>query len=594
VTIGLYSPKVSLDGSPLTEAQYEILLDVRVIQDLHAPSMATLRLVDPFFDLLDSSTFKLGAKIEIAFPNSAGADTTVFKGTVAAVGSEQGAGDRHELVVSAYDGSQVLTRTVAPISYQEMTVGDIVGKIAKTHGLSPQVKDADAKLDYFLQVDTDYMTLNELAARCGTEWWVDDTKLHFAKRKVESTTKLEWGDNLRRLSARFTAGGHVEEVTVRGWDPATQKAVVGTVKRSAIAAGDTGQEMPIQTDRVSQAKDLKGAIVITELQVASAEEAKAIAQSRLADLSAGELRVKGEAYGTPAVAAGKTVEISKAGKQMSGKFVITRVEHVFGVDRPLVSRFEAGRMGPGGLADRLAAADQTDRQTRRMFAVGTVTNAKDPEKAGRVKVKLPMVSDKDESTWARVVTLGAGKSRGIEFMPDVGDEVVVAFLGNDPRFPVVLGSLWSKKYEPPLADPVKDDKISERMIVAASGAKLTFVEGAGDKDKAVTSLIHAVADTKLIMDKAGIVVEAKKDTKIVIKVGDSQVEMKGDGTINIKGKAITIKADMDVKIQGKNVSIKGDMGVKIDGGAKLDLGPAGAKLESSAITTIKGAMVKLN
>ena len=594
MSIGLYSPKVTLDGSPLKQDLYEILLDVRVMHDLHAPSMATLRLVDPFFDLLDSTTFKLGAKLEVAFPSSAGSDTTVFKGVVAAVGSEQGAGDRHELVVTAFDGSQVLTRTVAPISYQEMTVSDIVGKIAKTHGLSPQVKDADAKLDYFLQVDTDYMTLNELAARCGTEWWVDDTKLHFAKRKVETATKLEWGDNLRRLSARFTAGGHVEEVTVRGWDPATQKAVVGTVKRSAIASGDTGHDVPIQTDRVSQAKDLKGAITITELQVASAEEAKAIAQSRLADLTAGELRVRGEAYGTPAIAAGKTVEIAKAGKQMSGKFVITRVEHVFGVDRPLISRFEAGRMGPGGLADRLASADQTDRQTRRMFAVGTVTNAKDPEKSGRVKVKLPMVSDKDESAWARVVTLGAGKSRGIEFMPDVGDEVVVAFLGNDPRFPVVLGSLWSKKYEPPLPEPVKDDKISERMIVAASGAKLSFTEGGGDKSKAVVSLIHAVADTKLIMDKAGILIEAKKDTKIVIKVGDSQVEMKGDGTINIKGKAITIKADADLKLQGKNVSIKGDMGVKVDGGAKLDLGPAGAKLESSAITSIKGAMVKLN
>lgn len=594
MSLGQYNPKVSVDGSPLKEAIVDLLFDIRVMQDLHAPSMATLRIGDPFFELLDSSSFKLGAKLEVAFPSSAGSDTTVFKGKIASVGSEQGASDRHELVVTAYDGSQVLTRTVAPISYQKMTVSDIVGKIAKTHGLSPQVKDASDKLDYFLQVDTDYMTLNELAARCGTEWWVDDTKLHFAKRKVESATKLEWGDNLRRLSARFTAAGHVEEVTVRGWDPATQKAVVGTVKRSAIAAGDTGQNMPLQSDRLSQAKDLKGAITITELQVESAAEAKAIAKSRLADLASGELRIKGEAYGTPTVAAGKTVEISKAGKQMSGKFVITRVEHVFGVDRPLVSRFEAGRMGPGGLADRLAFADQTDRQTRRMFAVGTVTNAKDPEKAGRVKVKLPMVSDKDESTWARVVTLGAGKSRGIEFMPDVGDEVVVAFLGNDPRFPVVLGSLWSKKYEPPLAEPVKDDKISERMIVAASGAKLSFVEGGGDKTKAVTSLVHAVADTKLIMDKNGIVVEAKKDTKIVIKVGDAQVQMKGDGTINIKGKAITIKADMDVKIQGKSVLIKGDMGVKVDGGAKLDLGPAGAKLESSAITSIKGAMLKLN
>jgi len=141
---------------------------------------------------------------------------------------------------------------------------------------------------------------------------------------------------------------------------------------------------------------------------------------------------------------------------------------------------------------------------------------------------------------------------------------------------------------------VKGDSVSERSLTLASGAKLVFTEDA-DATKAVVALKHAEADTHLQFDKDGIKLNAKSGTKIKIVVGKAELTLAADGTITLKGGSITIKADQNLTLQGQKVTIKGATGALIDGGgAKVDLGPGGAKVESSAITQIKGAMVKLN
>ena len=87
----------------------------------------------------------------------------------------------------------------------------------------------------------------------------------------------------------------------------------------------------------------------------------------------------------------------------------------------------------------------------RFFGVtlGLVTNNQDPEKLGRIKVKFPWLSDEDESNWARIITPMAGDDRGMFFLPEVDDEVLVAFEQGDMRFPFVLGSLWNGQDKPP-------------------------------------------------------------------------------------------------------------------------------------------------
>lgn len=592
--IGVSTPKISINGSAVTGAKADALVDARVVVETAAPAQATLRFHDPFFELLEGSFAKIGAKIEIAFPDAKDSDVAVFKGVVAAIGAEQGASERHELVITAYDASQQLAHGLTPFTYKEMTTGDIVGKIAKRNSLKPKCSVTGSKMDYFLQLDSDHATLDDLAMRSGAEWWVDGETLNFTKRSLKGPIKLKWGTTLQRFSARFSGAGRVDDITVRGWDPATQKAVKGTAKRIDVSASKVGLKLKMTDTRSGEAKALKGKTTVTDIPVTAADEAKALAEAMQADLAAGELHVRGEAIDQPKITAGSTIEIEGAGKQLSGTFVVTRVEHVFGVARPLISRFEGGRHSGGSLADQLVAAQRGSARNRRQFAIGTVTNVKDPEKSGRIKVKLPTVSDADESAWARMVSPGAGKSRGLHLMPDVGDEVLVAFIGGDFRNPVILGGIWSKKNTPPTPEPVKGDKVGERSLTLASGAKLTFTENS-DKSKAVVALKHAEAETNLQFDKDGVKLNAKKGTKIKITVGDAKVELSSDGTISIKGGAITIKADKNLTLQGQKVTIKGATGATVDGGgSKVDLSPAGAKVQSSAITEIKGSLVKLN
>src|SRR5262245_31955279 len=106
---------------------------------------------------------------------------------------------------------------------------------------------------------------------------------------------------------------------------------------------------------------------------------------------------------------------------------------------------------------------------------GIVTNNQDPDKRGRVKLKFPWLSDTDESWWARIVSPMAGKERGVYFLPEVNDEVLVAFEHGDPRFPLVIGALWNTEDKPPFTND--DGKNNVRAIKSRSGHTITL----GDK-----------------------------------------------------------------------------------------------------------------
>ena len=91
-----------------------------------------------------------------------------------------------------------------------------------------------------------------------------------------------------------------------------------------------------------------------------------------------------------------------------------------------------------------------DRSRIYGVVVGIVTNNQDPDGMGRIKVKLPRISGEDESNWARVVSFMAGKEMGAFFLPEVEDEVLVAFEHGDINQPYVIGSLWNGVDAPPL------------------------------------------------------------------------------------------------------------------------------------------------
>jgi phage baseplate assembly protein V len=107
---------------------------------------------------------------------------------------------------------------------------------------------------------------------------------------------------------------------------------------------------------------------------------------------------------------------------------------------------------------------------------GVVTDVRDKEGLGRVQVKVPDVAA--EPSWARLATLMAGDRRGTWFVPDAGDEVLVAFEGGDPRRPVVLGSLWSSSERPPEAMDGAGENLV-RLIRTRSGIEIRLDDATG-------------------------------------------------------------------------------------------------------------------
>jgi uncharacterized protein involved in type VI secretion and phage assembly len=223
---------------------------------------------------------------------------------------------------------------------------------------------------------------------------------------------------------------------------------------------------------------------------------------------------------------------------------------------------------------------------------GVVTNIQDPDKVGRVKVKFPSLSAADESGWARVVAPGAGPLTGMEFLPEVNDEVLLGFEQGDLRYPVVLGGIWSKKNKPPIAETAATVKM--RTIQTKQGHKIELSDGDDDGTKSVT-ITHGDKKTTLLLAQDKISITAADGKPITMKSGSNMVEIDANGGITLKGTKVTIDAGTgDVSITGNNVKIEGKTGVAIKGTGTFKAEGGMANLESTGILTVKGSLVKIN
>jgi len=217
--------------------------------------------------------------------------------------------------------------------------------------------------------------------------------------------------------------------------------------------------------------------------------------------------------------------------------------------------------------------------------VAIVTNNKDPENMGRVKLKFPLREGDEETDWVRIATLMAGKDRGTLFIPEVDDEVLVAFHMGDMAEPYVIGALWNKKD----TALTPDDKNNIRKIKSRSGHELTFDDTNGDESMMLkTKKGHKLVftdknDTIEIADSTGnqsIKVEGGSKNMITIKAATSEI------TLNNKGE-IVIKGTKSVKVEG--------MKIQIEAGATMDLKAGGSlNIKSDGLVAIKGSMVKIN
>ncbi|QAY79321.1 phage baseplate assembly protein V [Sphingosinicella sp. BN140058] len=176
-------------------------------------------------------------------------------------------------------------------------------------------------------------------------------------------------------------------------------------------------------------------------------------------------------------------------------------------------------------------------------ATGTVTDNQDPEQLGRVKLKLPWRADDFESDWARVVTPMAGNGRGLYLLPEVGDEVLVAFDRNDIRYPYVLGALWSRTDAPPDGAATSENDI--RMLRTRKGHVLKF-----DDAKAKGAITIELDDGKKIeIDDDGIRLSDGM-SKVTMDAKAGSVTIEAAQSLNLKAPKITVEASATLELKG--------------------------------------------
>lgn len=179
-------------------------------------------------------------------------------------------------------------------------------------------------------------------------------------------------------------------------------------------------------------------------------------------------------------------------------------------------------------------------------AVAVVTQNNDPDGLCRVKVRYPWYDQPRESYWARLATPMAGKDRGLVLIPEVDDEVLVAFEREDLRFPYVLGALWNGKDKPP--EDNGDGRNDKRLFKSRSGHYLLFDDGG----KGVVEI--SLDDGKrLTFDDDGVCLSDDNGNQLKIDSASGAMEISTSGKLTIKAATIEISAttSMDVKASGK-------------------------------------------
>jgi uncharacterized protein involved in type VI secretion and phage assembly len=215
----------------------------------------------------------------------------------------------------------------------------------------------------------------------------------------------------------------------------------------------------------------------------------------------------------------------------------------------------------GDLID--AAAREATWDDKHIYGVATaeVVSNLDLTGLGRVQLRLPWLPG--YQPWARVAMLSAGPDRGSYFIPQNGDEVLVAFSHGDVREPYVIGSLWNGRDKPPLKEP--NDPINKRLIRTPAGHKI---------------LLDDLEQTIAITSSTGQKVTIAPDL-IELAAGDgAKITLRTSGTIEIQ-------ASTEVQIKAPTVSVNAS--------GSLDLkGNASATLDGGSVCLVKGAMVNIN
>lgn len=635
-------PILKIDGKSASDDLVQDILQISVEESLHLPSMFTLVIKNDRFPGRDDdavwkhqSSFAIGKSIEIGFISAATESDefddanqgTVLNGEITAIETHFTRQSQAPIIIRGYDTSHRLHRGRQSRSFQNKSDSDIVNEIAKEVGISTNTVDStggpygyndisDASGYVFQQNQTNMEFLRQLAARNGYELFVQDDKLNFRKPAKGDTLTLEWLKDLHSFRVRVSSAEQIKSVEVRGWDYSQKKVLSETI--SSASKVHTSTDNTSTSSVVSSLKPTSPAMVVVNHPFAQSTEAKTIAQGLYDELSGEYVSADAKAEGNPKIRPGKVVKLSDMGNY-SGTYYVTETRHLFH-ERIYTTEFSVRGLRGGDLLQTLSPPTQL--QPGQTCLVGIVADNNDPKGWGRVRVKFPTLTEDHMSYWARVVSAGAGTSRGLDCLPEINDEVLVAFEHGDIHRPYIVGGVWNGSDAPPEKPTasVADGKVRLRTFKTRTGHSLQFVEEDKDSskkgvyvdtvyghqvdlnDSEKKSQIKTKEGHYILFDDSNKKIEIKTNGghKILLDDSSSKIDVISKGSINVKSGSSGNSEN--IAINGGNITLKGSTGITLQVGSTsvkltstgVTISGATISVKATGINTISGSMVKLN
>lgn len=583
--------RISVDGTELPDELQLALLDASIEDELNLPDACELVFRDPVRAAISRGRFEPGTALEVKLVSEATpSGASIFEGEITAIEAEVDR-DSNVTIVRGYDHLHRLQRGTHTETYLDMTYGDIVTAVVQRHGLD--LGDAGSNTVVHEAVvqfnETDWEFVTRLAARIGHEVVMIDGKVALRpppttddappEGEVDSDRgrQLVIGGNVLQLRSTISGGEQVRDVSVRGWDPKVKEAVEGLVTASSsadsAAAGMGSAEV---------AEKLQGGTLVLTPAVESAEVASDEAEATMQQLGSAVAELEGVVFGNPDLRAGRSVSLVGLGKPFDGNYVLTSCRHSF----TAATGYRTAIRVSGRQNRTLLGVIGGGGRGRRNGEIGgvvpaLVSDVDDPEGLARVKVTFPWLAKDVASHWARVSMLGAGPERGLVILPEVDDEVLVAFEHGDARYPVVIGGLYNGQDTPPVT-PVDSGAVVTRAFVSRTGHRIEF----HDEDEAIT-LITGDENHRIVLDASGqkLLIESSGDVEIrsqkTVSLHSPQgMSLECDGELELKGMGVTIDAGAgEFTAKGMNATLNGSVQASLEGGA-------------SAV--VKGGMVLIN
>jgi len=573
--------KVTAGGAPLPDDYQNNLRRVEVDLSIHLPGMATLEFYDPNLRLVSDTTgLTIGKEIEIKIESDEVAATSVFKGHILALEPifEQGK-SYCTFTVRAYDKMHWMHRGRKSETYQQVKDSDLVRKIAGENGLSPKV---DATTDVHEQVLRDNMSdfefLKYLGHRNGFVSYIEDgNELHFKSPSSLGTPTIpaEYGITILQFRPTVSLSGQVNEVEVRGWDRKQKQVVVGTSSKATFSPVSIGISERGYDLAQRSMNGVRAFSTVESLHTAGAVQTSANAiHNRVASE---DVTAEGVLLGNPKLKPGAKLQLSAISSRFDGSYFVTRVRHRIEQQEGYQTDFWAGGMNTGTLADLISDRHRNPVEARTPqlgLMIGLVTNVADPEAMHRAKVKFPTLSEQLESFWMPVMGIGAGKERGISVLPEVGDEVIVAFENGDIQRGYILGGLWNPKDKAPTPQG-GTGQTEIREWKTRIGHVIRFTDSSGGEK---IEIIDKTTKNSMVIDSANNTITILADKDIILKAPM--------GNISLEANNIKMKATAGLEASGATG--------KVEASSQLELKGAITELTASGMAKISGKMVMIN